>query len=177
MHTFGMSLTKCISYFPQQIIYKFKVLDQRLLPGRSVYVPIRSLNDGFDAIKQMKDLEQNCRFLLSARTTAINLSNAFAELREHAKRLKGAGIMKLKIGICNTGQLATSSFGTALGLASLNPYTFKFAQGVILMLHRLGHLKLALVLETRPYNQGSRLTSYELKKGGVPFLLIVDSAV
>ncbi|KAL7076589.1 hypothetical protein ACQ4LE_004453 [Meloidogyne hapla] len=231
------------------------VLDQRLLPGRSVYVPIRSLNDGFDAIKQMKvrgapliatvgmltllveqsrrnvigdvegflkDLEQNCRFLLSARTTAINLSNAFAELREHAKRLKGAGIMKLKIGIrnfilewqarervendlllknsvhavlsaienlrteekrrlvvitiCNTGQLATSSFGTALGLASLNPYTFKFAQGVILMLHRLGHLKLALVLETRPYNQGSRLTSYELKKGGVPFLLIVDSA-
>jgi len=45
------------------------------------------------------------------------------------------------------------------------------------MLHRLGHLKLALVLETRPYNQGSRLTSYELKKGGVPFLLIADSAV
>lgn len=31
------------------------------------------------------------------------------------------------------------------------------------MLHQLGYLKLALVLETRPYNQGSRLTSYELK--------------
>nr|CAD2134807.1 unnamed protein product [Meloidogyne enterolobii] len=219
------------------------VLDQRLLPSRSVYVPIRSLNDGFDAIKQMKvrgapliatvgmltllveqsrknvigdvegclkELEQNCSFLLSARPTAINLSNGFSELREYAKGLKGAGVIKLKIGIrnfilewqarermendlllrnsihavlsatrnleidngekkrlvaitiCNTGQLATSSFGTALG--------------VILMLHRLGHLKLALVLETRPYNQGSRLTSYELKKGGVPFLLIADSA-
>ncbi|CAK5084516.1 unnamed protein product [Meloidogyne enterolobii] len=219
------------------------VLDQRLLPSRSVYVPIRSLNDGFDAIKQMKvrgapliatvgmltllveqsrknvigdvegclkELEQNCSFLLSARPTAINLSNGFSELREYAKGLKGAGVIKLKIGIrnfilewqarermendlllrnsihavlsatrnleidngekkrlvaitiCNTGQLATSSFGTALG--------------VVLMLHRLGHLKLALVLETRPYNQGSRLTSYELKKGGVPFLLIADSA-
>ncbi|KAF7634401.1 Methylthioribose-1-phosphate isomerase [Meloidogyne graminicola] len=217
------------------------VLDQRLLPGRSVYVPIRSLNDGYDAIKQMKvrgapliatvgmltllveqsrnnvitdqerflkDLEQNCQFLLSARITAINLANAFSELLEHAKRLKKAGIIKLKIGvrnfvlewqarervendlllrnsvhavlaatgniitgkkcqivaitICNTGQLATSSWGTALG--------------VILMLHQLGYLKLALVLETRPYNQGSRLTSYELKKSGVPFLLIADSA-
>ena len=45
------------------------------------------------------------------------------------------------------------------------------------MLHRLGHLDYALVLETRPYNQGSRLTSYELQQGGVPFKLIPDSAV
>lgn len=49
--------------------------------------------------------------------------------------------------------------------------------GVILMLHRLGHLEFALVLETRPYNQGSRLTSYELQQCGVPFKLIPDNAV
>jgi methylthioribose-1-phosphate isomerase len=50
-------------------------------------------------------------------------------------------------------------------------------QGAILLLHRLGHLELALVLETRPYNQGSRLTAYELQQQGVPFKLIPDSAV
>jgi methylthioribose-1-phosphate isomerase len=38
-------------------------------------------------------------------------------------------------------------------------------------------LELALVLETRPYNQGSRLTAYELQQQGVPFKLIPDSAV
>jgi len=64
--------------------------------------------------------------------------------------------------ICNTGALATSSFGTALG--------------VIVQLHRLGCLELALVLETRPYNQGSRLTAYELLTNDVPFRLIADSA-
>lgn len=50
-------------------------------------------------------------------------------------------------------------------------------QGVILLLNRLGYLKFALVLETRPYNQGSRLTAYELKQSGVPFKLIADNAV
>uniref|UniRef100_A0A915E4L0 S-methyl-5-thioribose-1-phosphate isomerase n=1 Tax=Ditylenchus dipsaci TaxID=166011 RepID=A0A915E4L0_9BILA len=63
--------------------------------------------------------------------------------------------------ICNTGSLATSSFGTALG--------------VIVHLYKLGRLQAALALETRPYNQGSRLTAYELGAYRVPFLLLADS--
>jgi methylthioribose-1-phosphate isomerase len=63
--------------------------------------------------------------------------------------------------ICNTGALATCSFGTALG--------------VIRQLHQRGRLQQAICLETRPYNQGSRLTAYELTTGNVPFTLIADN--
>lgn len=69
--------------------------------------------------------------------------------------------------ICNTGSLATSGYGTALGiiraLHNENQDTLPF---------RMGHV---YNLETRPYNQGSRLTTYELKHDGIPFTLISDS--
>uniref|UniRef100_A0AC35TFL2 Methylthioribose-1-phosphate isomerase n=1 Tax=Rhabditophanes sp. KR3021 TaxID=114890 RepID=A0AC35TFL2_9BILA len=63
--------------------------------------------------------------------------------------------------ICNTGALATSSLGTALG--------------VIRKLYERGHLEMAYALETRPYNQGSRLTAFELIEDSIPFTLITDS--
>ncbi|KAK3346102.1 hypothetical protein B0T25DRAFT_624670 [Lasiosphaeria hispida] len=62
---------------------------------------------------------------------------------------------------CNTGSLATSGHGTALG--------------IIRSLHSQGLLKHAYCTETRPYNQGSRLTSFELVYEGIPSTLITDS--
>ncbi|KAK4112371.1 putative translation initiation factor [Canariomyces notabilis] len=62
---------------------------------------------------------------------------------------------------CNTGSLATSGHGTALG--------------IIRTLHARGLLKHAYCTETRPYNQGSRLTSFELIFEGIPATLITDS--
>ncbi|KAK4100427.1 putative translation initiation factor [Parathielavia hyrcaniae] len=62
---------------------------------------------------------------------------------------------------CNTGSLATSGHGTALG--------------IIRSLHAQGLLKHAFCTETRPYNQGSRLTSFELVFEGIPATLITDS--
>jgi S-methyl-5-thioribose-1-phosphate isomerase len=62
---------------------------------------------------------------------------------------------------CNTGSLATSGYGTALG--------------VIRSLHKQGKLDLCIATETRPYNQGSRLTAYELMYEKIPGLLICDS--
>ena len=50
--------------------------------------------------------------------------------------------------ICNTGSLATAGFGTALGVARA--------------LHKQNKLKSIVALETRPYNQGSRLTAFEI---------------
>ncbi len=62
---------------------------------------------------------------------------------------------------CNTGSLATSGWGTALG--------------VIRTAYRKGKIKKVLVDETRPYLQGARLTAWELTKDGIPFELITDN--
>lgn len=63
---------------------------------------------------------------------------------------------------CNTGSLATAGYGTALG--------------VIRALHSAGVLERAYCTETRPFNQGSRLTAYELVHEKIPSTLIADSA-
>ena len=62
---------------------------------------------------------------------------------------------------CNTGSLATAGYGTALG--------------VIRSLYAAGALEHAYCTETRPYNQGSRLTAYELVFEKIPSTLITDS--
>ena len=64
--------------------------------------------------------------------------------------------------ICNTGSLATAGYGTALG--------------AIRALHEKGALRQVYACETRPYNQGGRLTAYEIVADGLPGTLIADSA-
>lgn len=65
--------------------------------------------------------------------------------------------------ICNTGSLATAGYGTALG--------------VVRTLEEQNRLQSIIACETRPYNQGSRLTAFEIVEenmsGGI---LICDSA-
>ena len=63
--------------------------------------------------------------------------------------------------ICNTGGLATSGIGTALGVIQ-----YAHAQGKDLKVH---------VCETRPLLQGSRLNTWELKRTNTPFTLLTDS--
>ena len=65
--------------------------------------------------------------------------------------------------ICNTGSLATSGYGTALGVARA--------------LQERNKLQSIYCLETRPYNQGSRLTAFEIMEEQMPNgTLICDSA-
>lgn len=47
--------------------------------------------------------------------------------------------------------------------------------GVIRSLHNLGRLEHAFCTETRPYNQGARLTAFELVYEQIPATLITDS--
>jgi len=47
--------------------------------------------------------------------------------------------------------------------------------GVIRALYTAGSLKHAFCTETRPYNQGSRLTAFELIHDKIPATLITDS--
>ncbi|EXB38978.1 Methylthioribose-1-phosphate isomerase [Morus notabilis] len=145
-------------------------------------------------------------YLVSSRPTAVNLSDAATKLKEviskasdtasEAKNIFQAFIDAAEIMLeddvasnkaigsygadflyrhaddgskkfsvlthCNTGSLATAGFGTALG--------------VIRALHTQGVLKRAYCTETRPFNQGSRLTAFELVHDNIPATLIADSA-
>lgn len=72
--------------------------------------------------------------------------------------------------ICNTGSLATSGHGTALGIIRhLNTYLSKSESK-----HPF-YFEHTYPCETRPYNQGSRLTAYELQYENIPFSLITDN--
>ncbi|BGP40712.1 S-methyl-5-thioribose-1-phosphate isomerase [Rhodotorula kratochvilovae] len=65
--------------------------------------------------------------------------------------------------VCNTGSLATSGYGTALG--------------VITSLHKQGRLEHAYFAQTGPYMQGARLTAVELASLGAPNTMICDTAI
>lgn len=75
----------------------------------------------------------------------------------------GAGILEGKRRVlthCNAGTLATSGWGTALG--------------VIRQLHEEGRLEMAYADETRPFLQGARLTVWELREDNIPVTLVTD---
>lgn len=64
--------------------------------------------------------------------------------------------------ICNSGVLACGVLGTALG--------------VIMHLNKQKKIKMVYASETRPYLQGSRLTSFELIKEGIEHNIVVEGA-
>ena len=63
---------------------------------------------------------------------------------------------------CNAGSLATSGWGTALG--------------VVRELRARGRLEMVYADETRPLLQGARLTAYELAVDGIPHVVQADGA-
>ena len=139
-------------------------------------------------------------YLKSARPTAVNLayeidrcvvlaraethmSAIYPKLVEHAKNemqnLYEKNLTMAKFGeaelhniygdrplnvmtICNTGVLACGVLGTALG--------------VIVHLNNQKKIKRVFASETRPYLQGSRLTSFELLKEGIDHRIVVEGA-
>ncbi|KAG2561416.1 hypothetical protein PVAP13_8KG157200 [Panicum virgatum] len=150
-------------------------------------------------------VSKKLEYLVSSRPTAVNLSDAATKLQtlvsktaENAKDAKaifqvyievaetmliddvadnkaigshGSLFLQRQLGNsknisvlthCNTGSLATAGYGTALG--------------VIRALHSAGVLEKAFCTETRPFNQGSRLTAFELVHEKIPSTLIADSA-
>lgn len=84
--------------------------------------------------------------------------------RCHSLSIHGSKLIRDKsnvITICNTGGLATSGIGTALG--------------VIQYAHALGKNLKVYICETRPLLQGARLNTWELKRTKTPFYLMTDS--
>lgn len=81
-------------------------------------------------------------------------------IREISARKKGEPVNVLTH--CNAGALATINWGTATA-----PVYFAHQEGIDVHVW---------VDETRPRNQGSQLTAWELAENGVPHTLIVDNA-
>lgn len=85
-------------------------------------------------------------------TLSANMGKAGAELIEPGENI---------LTICNTGSLAASGIGTALGV-------IRTAHGQDKKIH-------VYACETRPLLQGARLTAWELEQSGIPYTLICDS--
>jgi len=143
------------------------------------------------AAQQGAPLEPALAMLRAARPTAVNLMWALdrmkaritagadaAALEREAQAIQdedlaanrhmgelGAALIAPGSGVlthCNTGSLATAGFGTALGV---------IRAGV-----SAGRIDEVYAGETRPWQQGARLTMWELVRDGVPARLIADSA-
>lgn len=158
---------------------------------------------GNTAQEVIHHIDEALDYLKQSRPTAVDLTNAIHQLKTHIRTVgddkeaiveafiaeaekiferdletnlaigdHGAEWLKAQVGAtpentvsvvthCNTGSLATSGHGTALG--------------IIRTLQANGQLRQAFCTETRPYNQGSRLTAFELVHEGIPSTLIADS--
>ncbi len=78
---------------------------------------------------------------------------------EHGAKLLAAGARIMTY--CNTGALATSGHGTALGVIKS---AFENKKNISV-----------IACETRPYLQGARLTAWECVQEGIPCTLITDN--
>lgn len=83
------------------------------------------------------------------------------KIGEHGSKLIQKGDVVLTH--CNAGSLATVDYGTALG--------------VVRAAWNQGKKVRVIATETRPKLQGSRLTTYELQREGIPVTLITDNMV
>ncbi|CBY10943.1 unnamed protein product [Oikopleura dioica] len=126
-------------------------------------------NDDFSA-KQLKDFQKwilglwkNLLSKLESEMAADVKTNKLIGDHGAAEIVKLLGDDVTILTHCNTGSLATAGYGTALG--------------VIRSLQRENKLKHVFCTETRPYNQGARLTAYELVYEKIPATLIADSMV
>jgi methylthioribose-1-phosphate isomerase len=121
----------------------------------------------FFALERMKQAAESAKSRYGIVDALVNEAvKIHREEADATRRLSiyGAGLLEdgwTVLTHCNTGPLATSGYGTALG--------------IIVAAYRQGKKISVIADETRPLLQGARLTTWELKKAGVPVTLITDS--
>jgi len=153
-------------------------------------------SDAKEKDQLIQDLETAQKILLKTRPTAVNLAWGLEKIMSVAKSEKTAEQIRVSIvevakqmaeddiqinmsigkngselfskndtimTHCNAGALATVGYGTALG--------------VIRAAKESGKNIKVIATETRPVQQGSRLTAFELKHDGIDVSLIPDTAV
>ena len=149
--------------------------------------------EAVDGVEAALKLEPALQRLNAARPTAVNLAWALARMRRvlqpagadwrqvlerEAEAIAtedlaanrrmgelGAALIASGSGVlthCNTGSLATAGYGTALGVIRAGVAQERIAR--------------VFAGETRPWQQGARLTVWELQQDGIDATLIADSA-
>ncbi|MCX7641715.1 MAG: S-methyl-5-thioribose-1-phosphate isomerase [Elusimicrobiales bacterium] len=114
---------------------------------------IKLLEDGADINEIRKEIEKEAFKIIDE-----DIQSTLQIAKNGVKLLpKGSKV----ITYCNTGALATSGIGTALG--------------IILEGYKKGKISHVYPCETRPYLQGARLTAWELMKNNIPYTLICDN--
>jgi methylthioribose-1-phosphate isomerase len=179
---------------------RLELLDQRLLPEKTVYVTCRTAAEVARAIRDMvvrgapaigcaaafgvvlsKGSPESYRILAESRPTAVNLFWALERMRK-AKDLKAeAEAIYAEDMAANReiGRLGAELIHerarvmTHCNAGALATAGYGTALGVI---RSAKHKNISVIAnETRPYLQGARLTAYELLQEGIPCTLITDS--
>jgi methylthioribose-1-phosphate isomerase len=179
---------------------RLELLDQRLLPGKTVYVTCRTAAEVARAIRDMvvrgapaigcaaafgvvldKGKKEAFEILAKSRPTAVNLFWAL-------ERMKKAKDLKAEAEAIFAEDLAANRAMGKLGAelipekarvmthcnaGALATAGYGTALGVI---RSAKHKKISVIAnETRPYLQGARLTAYEMVQEGIPCTLVTDS--
>jgi methylthioribose-1-phosphate isomerase len=125
---------------------------------RRLQVPILTLTEGVDDLRNFNTSLPRTQGALDGTHRKLSVLThcntgyvAFLLLLHHRLVVPSAD---------SESSLATSGHGTALG--------------IIRSLHKMNYLDHAYCTETRPYNQGSRLTAFELVYEKIPSTLITD---
>ena len=144
-----------------EFLEKLRGISQTLAATRPT---ARNLFRAIDRMEQVAaagvDIEQTKRALID-QAVKIHSEEVAA-----TKRLSQLGAELIQDGFtilthCNAGPLATTGYGTALGV-------IKWAK-------EQGKKIKVVATETRPLLQGARITTWELKKADIPVTLITDS--
>lgn len=121
-----------------------------------------NLRDAIDMMKRGLNFDQQDGLVAQAEKLAVAYHREDTAMN-HAMGKHGAGFLEGKRNVlthCNTGSLATSGWGTALG--------------VIRQLHQEQRLGMVYADETRPFLQGARLTVWECNRDNIPVTLVTD---
>src|SRR5581483_10927683 len=156
------------------------VLEARFLAAAGRTLSVEALDEALQRLNASRPTAVNLAWAL-ARMRAVLArapSDALAALTAEAQAIQdedlaanrrmgelGAALIAPASGVlthCNTGSLATAGFGTALGVIRAGVSSGRVAR--------------VYAGETRPWQQGARLTMWELVRDRIPAKLIADSA-
>ena len=163
---FGLALTACNSKAKnrEELINELEKAAQILRKTRPTAVNLFWAIDRI--LSKAKDFSGSAEALSAfvvekAQKIADEDAMANRSIGKHGAELINDGDVVLTH--CNAGALATVEYGTALGIIRAS-----WEQGKKIRV---------IATETRPKLQGARLTTYELRRDGIPVTLITDNMV